>query len=239
MGNETCPPDPIGAGSQQDLNGPTESPVQVGFVQRHNLQTLQTLCQAGLSPALTVGVVMEILRLHFSSPVTIMEPTLKQYLWSTDPATSKLRIVPNTLFDPVNAGQLPALVIKRAPFTSSRRSMGDRLESIDPNDAAIGLQGYVRFHQGSIKVFCVSETSGEAESLALEVFDTMTFLSPMLVERLPFHDFQVTGLGEQGVLEGMGNRIGIPVVMEFTYEYAWAVKPLAPRLKTLDIQTDH
>jgi hypothetical protein len=191
-----------------------------------------------MSPAISTGVVMQLLKGHFGDPGQIMDPALRQYVWSASGPDTQIRIVPNTLFDPTQAGKLPALIVKRGQFSSERRSMGDRNESTDLTDVTSGLQGYVRFHTGSIKVFCISETSGEAEALALEVFDALTFLAPVLVERLPFHDFQVTGLGEQGVLEGMGNRIGIPVVAEFKYEYGWGVKPLAPRLRSLDIQTE-
>ncbi len=238
MANETCPPDPIGGGTQQDLNQPATPGPTGPLTQTTNLESIRSLCQHGMSPAISVGVVMQLLRGHFANPAQIMEPALKQYVWSPNGVDSAIRIVPNTLFDPTQSGKLPALIVKRGPFSSERKSIGDRSESIDPTDAERGVQGYVRFHSGSVKVFCIAETSGEAELLALEVFDALSFLAPVLVERLPFHDFQVTGLGEQGVLEGQGNRIGIPVVAEFKYEYGWEVKPLGPRLRSLDIQAE-
>ncbi len=238
MGNETCPPDPIGVNGQQtDLNAPVPAAATGDFVQLHNLQTFQPLCEYGLTPAITVGLLMKLLANHFSSPDLIMAENLKQYVWSPNSADSKIRIVQNTRFDPQQAGLLPALVVQRGPTTSKRMAIDDRAESTDPNEFHQGSQTYVRFNTGALKVFCIAEADGEVEDLADEVFDTISFLSPALRgQGMPFHDFQAMSLGAMGVLDGLGNRIGVPIDIECVYEYAWAIKPLAPVLKTLNLQ---
>ncbi len=237
MSNETCPPPPIGQNGQQvDLNGATTSVESGVFIQRHNLEAVEDLCRFGMSPSLTTGVIMQIVANHFSDPTLIMTESLKQYTWSKDPATNHIRVVQNTRFDPVQAGLLPAVICARGALQSDRRAMGDRIDTIDLTDADDGIQTYARFITGSSKLFCVAEADGEAEDLALEVFDTLTFLAPMIERYLPFHVFEVVGLGELGVLEGLGNKIGVPVEVRYTYEYAWKIQPIAPRLKTVNLQ---
>ncbi len=232
MANESCPDQP--AGSQQDLNGPVD-PAAATIVQRHNLQDIRPLCAAGISPAIVTGVIMRLLASHFSQPGLIMTENLRQYVYSTDGQASKIRIAPNTRFDPKAAGLFPALIVKRGDLTSVRKAMGDQLGSTKAENDA-GLSSYVRFHQGSHQVFVLSEADGEAEDLALEVFDLLTFMSPVLTDLLPFHSFEVTALGGLGVLDAMGNRIGVPITVQYTYEYAWSVQPIAPRLKTISTQ---
>ncbi len=236
MANESCPPGQIGGGDQQDLNAPTD-PSVVTYVQRHNLQDLRPLCAAGLSPSIVTGVIMQLLARHFASPGLIMTENLKQYVFTGDPATNKIRITTNTRFDPKSAGLFPALVIKRGGLKTDRKVMGDRLPvSQDEQDA--GVSSYVRFHEGSHQVYVIAESDGEAEDLALECFDYLTFLSPVMVDLFPFHDFQVASIGPLGVLEAMGNQIGIQIQLDYVYEYAWSVQPIAPRLKTVSTTID-
>ncbi len=240
MSNESCPPDEVGVGGDQtDLNTPV-APGGGEFVQRHNLQTLSPLCEHGLSPRLIPALLMRILATHFSSPALIMTEHLKQYVWNQDSSLTKLRLALNTHFDPKAGGMLPALIIKRGDIGSERKAgFGDRNESTSLKEMHEGVQNYVRFHVGSARVFVIAEADGEAEDLALEVFDTLTFLAPMIVERLPFHDFQVVKLGQLGVLDNLANKIGVPIDITFAYEYAWAIKPLAPVLKTLNLDLTH
>lgn len=180
---------------------------------------------------MVTAVVMQILMNHFSSPSLIFTESLQQYIWTPNATTTKMRIAQNTTFDASVSGMLPALIVKRGDIKAERRVMGDRYLV----DSLQGISTFVRFHTGTHTVFCVAETDGEAEDLSLEVFDILNFLSPPIVEILPFHDFQIVGIGELGVLEELGNKIGVPVTIQYSYEYGWAVKPIAPRLKSLSI----
>lgn len=236
MSNEPCEPGQIGEGDQIDLNGAeaAEGSSQA-FIQMHNLQECQPLCQHGVTPRIITGLLMRILSNHFADPRLIMDPDLKKYVWSSDPATSKLRIVPNTRFDPATAGMLPALIVKRGALQSGRKIIGDRMGPADQNARETGTVDYVRLVSGSHRIFCIAETDGEAENVAHEVFHALTFLGPAIVALPYFMDLQVVGLGELGALDGLGNQIGVPVDLTYAYEDAWSIQPLAPRLKTLNI----
>ncbi len=223
-------------GTQKDLNVEAQpDTVPAGFAQYHNLQDIQPLCSTGLSPAIITGVIMRLLANHFAEPGLIMDPDLRQYVWNPKAEQSKIRIVSNTRFDPKAEGRLPALIVKRGPMKSDRKMIDDRVGARTIAEQQAGIINYSRFMTGTSRVFVVSERDGEAEALAMEVFDTLSFISNEIVARLPFHEFQVMNLGELGVLEAMGNKIGVPIDLQFTFEYAWAIKPLAPLVKNIKL----
>lgn len=256
-GNESCLPPSGGEGSQVDV-GEGEEFVDGGGIDlpptdggnggnggdgdwtwRHNLDLVRNLCSLGLSPRMLSGVIMRLLKNHFSDPSLILTPNLKQYVYiEGEPLKSKIRIVKSVHFDASIAGQYPALVVKRLPLRSQRHSMGDRAgtqRSMNTTDDMRGISHHSRFVQGSHRIFCIAETDGESEDLAQEIFDVLSFLSPAIVERLPFHNFEVTDMGEQGALTETATQIGVPVDLTYTYEYAWTLQALAPRLKTLSL----
>ena len=186
------------------------------------------------------GVIMRLLKNHFSDPSLILYPNLKQYVWSEDSSESKIRIVKSVYFDPKTAGQYPALVVKRMPLKSVRHSMDDKVGTRagqQVQDAMQGLEHRSRFINGAHRIFCIAEADGESEDLAQEVFDILSFLSPAIVDSLLFHNFEVTDMGEQGALTETGTQIGVAVDVTYTYEYAWTLQALAPRLKTLSLET--
>jgi hypothetical protein len=261
-GNETCPPPNGGEGDQVDVgqgeeivdgggndlppgstgpDGPTDGGDGGGggdWIWRHNLERMRNLCSLGLSPRMLSGVIMRLLKNHFSDPSLILTPNLEQYVWSEKPLESKIRIVKSVFFDPATAGQYPALVVKRMPLQSQRHSMADKVgtsRGMSSTDAMRGISHHSRFINGAHRIFCIAEADGESEDLAQEVFDVLSFLSPAIVERLPFHNFEVTGMGEQGALTETATQIGVPVDVTYTYEYAWTLQALAPRLKTFSL----
>jgi len=252
QGNESClppskdreqtnfPEAPASATPRPDLDGlPTlEVPGEGTFVVRHGFDAISTLCQVGMTPRVVTGLLIRLLKNHFSDADLIMDPKLQKYIWDENSQKSKIRIVQNAYFDAKNAGQLPAIVVGRGALQSKRVSMDDRTQNMmgDAEAAMTGFQRYTRFHQVEFKITVITEVLGEADDLATEVFDTLTFLSPMMTERLPFHDFQVVGMGPVGALSDTGTQLAVPIQLTAVYEYAWTLQPLAPRLKTLSIQ---
>lgn len=254
QGNETClppkrsvdqvdfpAPQAPGSGAPQNPDGlPTMTTPDGGtFVIRHGLDSIATMCQLGMTPRVVSGLLIRTLKNHFADPALIMDPKLEQYVWSPDSTKSKIRIIPNANFDAKAAGQFPAIIVARGDLASKRMVMDDRIQfaNEDPSRNASGVKKYVRFHTTAFTITTIAEALGEAEDLASEVFDTLSYLSPMMVERLPFHDFQVVGMGPVGALTETATQLAVPIHLSTTYEYAWTLEPLAPRLKTLSIPT--
>lgn len=248
QGNETCLPptqdkpqvnfpEATAPGPQNPQGYPTMTVGDQVFVVRHGLDEVSTLCQVGMTPRVVTGLLIRILKNHFADPTLIMDPKLQQYVWDENSQKSKIRIVQNAYFDAKSAGQLPALIVGRGALQSKRISMDDRTQNmLSGTDAALsGFQRYTRFHEVQFTITAITEVLGEADDLATEVFDTLTYLSPMMTERLPFHDFQVVGMGPVGALTETGTQLAVPIQLTAVYEYAWTLQPLAPRLKTLSI----
>ena len=252
QGNESCLP-PKHSVPQTDFPAPTGptpdpnpnqlptlvTPDGTTFVVRHGLDEIAQLCQLGMTPRVITGLLIRTLKNHFSDPALIMDPKLQQYVWNQDSTKSKIRIIPNANFDAKSAGQLPAIIVARGELASKRVVMDDHVQFPSENSArnGAGVKKYLRFHTTSFMVTVISEALGEVEDLASEVFDTLSYLSPMMTERLSFHDFQVVGMGQVGALTEVGTQLAVPIQLSTTYEYAWTLEPLAPRLKSLSIPT--
>lgn len=251
QGNESCLP-PSKDAAQTDFPAaptpPVVRPDLVGlptlavpgegtFVVRHGLDSIATICSAGMTPRVVTGLLLRTLKNHFADPDLILDPKLQKYVWNQDSSKSKIRIIQNAFFDAKSAGQFPAIVVGRGNLESKRVAMDDKAQSTnDPIAMAMaGITKYTRFHLVQYTVTCIAENVGEADDLAMEVFDTFSYLSPMMTERLPFHDFQVVGMGALGALTDVGTQLAVPVQLTMAYEYAWTLQPLAPRTKTLSI----
>ena len=242
MTDPTCPPPLPGQtpSGQTDLNLPPTPAEMAAFTQVH-MGTLGDLCQWGLSSQIITGVLMQFMRNHFSTPSTIMMPGLKKYVWTpatpttatSEAALPGLLITNFTTFNPMS-GQLPAIVVKRGQQDSSRQVLHDISQNsiVQRND---GIRNFVRFIKGTHTLYAMSNVDAETEALGDEVFDSLSFLSPIFVEQLPFHDFEVVSKGEIGVLDDLGNKLGIPITINYVYEYGWSVQSLAPKIKTVGL----
>lgn len=245
-GNETCLPPMTGFGEQVDT---PSSAIEAGsipgtpngnWVWRHNLERVRNLCAVGMTPRTMTGLIMRFLKDHFSDPSLILTPNLRQFVYSEKVAESKIRIVKSVIFDPAGSGQYPALVVKRLELKSDRHSMDDRAQSRSADYSTEQMQGisqHSRFITGAHRIFCLADVGGEAEDLAQEVFDFLSFMSPAIRDSLPFHDFAVIGMGEEGALTDTASQVGIAVDVRYVYEYAWTLQALAPRLKAFTLNT--
>jgi hypothetical protein len=238
LGNESCLP-PQGDTTTQ-VDTPEVAPAEAGeWVWHHNLGSIRNLCSIGMTPRSISGVIMRMLKNHFSEPSLILTPSLRQYIYSDELGKSKIRIVKSVIFDPGASGQYPALVVKRLGSESKRHSMGDRTDTTGDrtSDQMKGITHHSRFITGQHRIFCIADAGGEAEDLAQEVFDFFSFLSSAITSQLPFHNFEVTGMGEDGALNETASQVGIAVDVRYAYEYAWAIQALAPRLKGFNLNS--
>jgi len=190
-------------------------------------QDISDICPQGLSPLNVDRVFIRILKNHFSDPDKIIDPNLKDFVYNDNPDETNIRIVMNTTFDRASV-QTPALVVKRGRQKMQRVVIDDLGET---GDVLVGLPHYIRFIQGSHRVLCIGSTDGSTEALAFEVFTILNCLSPNVRRALPFHDFQVSGMSELGLLDDLANNLAVAIESVYSYEYGWTLQEVAPTLK--------
>jgi hypothetical protein len=230
-GADACTPH----GNQIDIVAPPVVPPVVdvtvpGGQPQYDWTSLAAICPGGLDIRSTTLIMMQILKAHFSNAANIVDPDLKQYVYTTDQATSKLRIVMNTALDLTQAGQLPALIVKRGAQKQQRAVMGD---VADVDGWKEGLTKYSRIWQGAHRILVMGQVDGQTEALAQEVNQLMTCVSPVLRYDVPFLDFQVSDMSELGIVEELGQTLAVAITCEYAYEYGWTVRRNAPNLRAV------
>lgn len=215
--------------------GPPGPPTPEPTFPAYDWTDLSGICPYGLDIRSTNRIILQILKGHFSDPNKIVIPSLKQYVYTTDPVTSKIRIVLNTAFNLAQNGLLPAIVVKRGLQKQQRLVIGD----LSDKDLAMteGITGYSRAWQGAHRIMVLGTADGQVEDLALEVNQLFTCLSPILRSDVPFLDFQVTDMSELGIIEDLGQTLGVAIEVIYTYEYGWRVVRNAPELRGVAFET--
>ena len=213
-----------GYGNQTDV--PPVPPVPPVNPPSYDWSDIPGACPSGMTPLLLDKLFIRALKQHFGNPDNIQNPDLKQYVYPDGP-DSKIRIVLNTVWDATQAGQIPAIIVKRGPQQSSRVAIGDRGERVDGSD---GEMSFTRTIQGSHRILAVGGTDGTAEALGFEIFGFLTCISPIVRTYVPVLNFEVTGMGEMGLLDEQGRAFAIPIQSVYAYEHGWTVEFVAANL---------
>jgi len=208
-----------GHGDQTDIPPPEPEP---GDEILYNWADISEVCPDGFSIDTLDLFMIRLMKNHFSSADKIFDPELKSLVFSEDSGETGIRIVFNTNWDAENVGFLPAIIVKRLRQRSPQHSViGDRGET---SDLAAGTERFVRHYQGGHRFLVMGETDAQTEAIAKELHFFLTCFSPIFRSELPFHDFQVTDLGELGLLDGTGNTFAVPVQVVYAYEFAWTIQ---------------
>lgn len=189
------------------------------------------ICRFGIQPQMLNGLLIRFLQGHFARPENIYTPDIRQYTWAPN-TTSKILITTNTGNNLAQANQVPRLIVKRGRQETSRLGIGDR-SGQDAQQIRQGTSTYSRITQGTSTIFAVGETDGQTELLAQEVFKAFTWAGPIIMKRLPFHDFQTISLGESMIMSSVADKFGIPIELRYAYEYSWRNTEHAPALSAL------
>jgi hypothetical protein len=236
-------PGTLGGGTQTDLaaSKPISSPVNTATSKTKfswlDPTVSAALCSTGLYPRAIDQILMRVLTSHFLDATYLFNTNLNYLVFNENQAQGKIRIALHTNFDASAADKIPAIVIKRGNTESTRLSMGD--EGAGTN-LATSVYQYARRIRGQHQLVVLSSVDGEAEDLGMEVFDTLSTASPLLVSRYPFADFQVTGITELQIMSELGNRYGVIVTTQYDYEYGWKVTlgdDIAPLVTGFNVNT--
>jgi hypothetical protein len=182
-------------------------------------------------------VLIRVLTSHFLDATYLFNSNLNYLVFNENQAQGKIRIALHTNFDAASSDKVPAIIVKRMNAEATRVAMGDEGQG---TDLATSVYQYVRRIRGQHQIVVLSSVDGEAEDLGMEVFDTLTTASPLLVSRYPFADFQVTGITELQIMSELGNRYGVVITTQYDYEYGWKITPgddIAPLVTGFNVNT--
>jgi hypothetical protein len=235
-------PIPVGnpcatTGSQTDLpkSGYSIETPSGSFEQTYDWANLAALCPRGLDMRTIETLIFQLLVSHFSDPARIINPELKDLIYTTNPLTTKIRIVLNTTYDLATATKLPAVILKRGEQKFARIGLNDRGERKFPTTS--GIYPFVRNCEGTHVLMAVSSVPGETENIANELLDAFTCVSPVMRSQLPFADFEVVGVSELQVSDELGNRSVVAVQLLYKYELGWTMRYATPLVGAIDVRT--
>lgn len=176
------------------------------------------ICSDGWSPRVIGKIVMGVLISHFMDAANIRDTWLQEFVWTSDPNTSKIRIAMNTHWDSRQAGQVPSLNVKQGPFKSQQISLGDR----NYYSRADQQQNYARHGEGAYSVVVSGKSDGFVIRLATEVFHLFNAQFSFIRETYPLHRLEATGMtGAQP--SDRGDHLFIAQVgVGYAYEFGWA-----------------
>lgn len=193
-------------------------------------EEVSLLCNdIGLSPEIVEGIIVQLLRQHFSDPANFIYTELSKYIWTADPQTRRLEIVEVNQWSEVGADKLPGIVYADLGSQNTRLAIGDSFYV----DTLRGTESFARGVSGSHRLMCIADDNYVAGKLADEVQRWLMEFSPKIRDQLLFHDFQVTDRAQAQPFAQLGNRIGVALVVRYQYVLAWELAPAGPPLKSV------
>jgi hypothetical protein len=181
------------------------------------------------------GLVVQLLRQHFSDGHNIGEPSLRGTLWRTTNPTG-IVIESSTKWDPSKGGQLPAIVVKRNDYAFQRFGINDQLMGGYGDDNS-GAEWYTTFVIGSHTIFCLATEGAEAEVLGAETYFELLDFGPLFRRNFCLHRWVVQGVGAVHYLAEAAGAYFVPVTISYAFEQVWKLRPDAPLLKKIGIRT--
>lgn len=201
-------------------------------VPENRLDQPSALCSLGLSPHRISGIMLQLLRTHFSDANHIQDVALRKKLvdhgaWR-NAASSRILIETSSKWKPDAAETRPAVIVHRRDVRGDNLYVGEQ----SGTDSMTGQRDFTGYWSGMVTVGCFSADAGEADVLAWEVAQYLRRFCPLFVENFSLHRCQIKRVGEYQKLKFEANeRAGVPVDLVYAFEDNWSVTPDAPILK--------
>lgn len=168
-----------------------------------------------------LGAVLEILQWHFSSADTIVDPLLKDLLWTSTKTTTALRVLLSFSEDDPTSQQ-PALVVKPLPV-STEKTTDLRRSGIVVSGTDIDSTRHFNFINGKAAIICRSVNGGQSLQLAEEVYRFFLGFAPWIRADLQLSDFKVQGF--EGPVKDEKRKVYETVVaVSWQQEKVWTLE---------------
>jgi len=224
--------DPCVEGYGEQIDIEVTGPDGSGQIQTYDYSYILGACEQGMDNRSMNLLIMRILKSHFSNPSNIFNPRLKAFVYSSNPALTKIRIAMNTNFtgEP-EASILPAIILKRLAQKRGRIVIGDTGEL---REKMQGIYDFTRVNSGAHRLLVIAQGDGFMEDLAEEVFYVLTCLGPYITTWFPIMNFETTDMGEIGFFDTLGRTLAIPIDLSYAYEYSWTLRHITPELTSVN-----
>jgi hypothetical protein len=197
-------------------------------------------CSAGPSPQLILGAILWALRQHFIDRGSIRAAQLRDHA-NPDPATvpppvdqlDRIVIVPIDLFSPELADRVPTIVVRDDDNTFAPTGINDQ------HDGGLSLDGsryYSTMLVGSISLVACAETITLARELGRETYVCLLGAVPILRGALNLKRLRLGGASAPREVKQI-NGYGVYITIQFAYTEERLLRPHAPRIKRLSIET--
>lgn len=188
----------------------------------------------GWRPILITGLVLDLLRKHFTSPLNIEEPDLRTLVWQESVRTGILiESIHRWRGDLVE--KRPAIVVKK----NARQNLRIGIEDYVGADE-LGNVHFETYWLGTHTLFCIHESGAATEILATEVQRELTQFGPLFVKYMGLAKWQVVDVGDTAILEESRQSFVTPVNVAWAYSEKWSIEKEALKLRkvNLDILLD-
>lgn len=190
-------------------------------------------------PSQITAYVLWAVRAHFYAPENIQDTSLKELLWRDDAKTSnaitsKILIKHVADFDPRDAEQRPALLVRPGPMQSSQMALVNKALTGLNKDGYYEGESYLRQLGGAHAVICLARGGMAADRLVEEVYFALQAYAPSMKQDMRISNFQVGGVDARQKFEGYSDLYGAVIQLQWTAAYRWMLKPIAPILKKCD-----
>lgn len=196
------------------------------------------LCIIRPSPHIVTGLLLNLVRAHFSDPNNIVDPKMRGYTWVDDgeelenpDIQALIQIEPSYMFNPSTLQQRPSILIERGNFGSQEFLINNGPQmSPDRNGNLKGVTKTVKLG-GQHKIQACAENGMIADRLAEEVYFRMLEYKTVIKQDLNFSDFEVTVLNSLEKVPENQEHWKATVIIVWSFLYSWNVQAVAPVLK--------
>lgn len=204
-------------------------------------EEISSLCSTGLRQNILTGIALRLLTRHFSVKKGIQDPRLKGFIWSANPAGSKILIVPVWRWLTPGSQQRPAIVVKRNALRPRQLGLADGqavVPGLDPNKIPANQEMVSQVAMaGSHTIFAIAAVPVQAELLSTEIATRFIQYAQAIQSEFGFSRFRVAEIGALAKVEESSEHFVVPVTVAYTYVDAWTVWSSAPFLKRIVVET--
>lgn len=201
-----------------------------------------SICSTGLRLNTVQGILLGLLRSHFSQANYIFDPRLRDYIWSNDETVSRILIAPDWHWKTPGQQRRPAVVTRRSALRLGKVAIGDGASLVGgPSPVLVPANGSPTMMLSFVGGYTVSARAiepAQAELLADEVARRLYQFQQVIRSDFGFSDFRVTSIDETSKVEEASEYFSVPIRIEYAYHETWEIVTEAPFLKRIVLEAE-